>query len=206
MPKKKKTAPSGSKRRVKIRRKGAEPAVDPAIAYAIAQAIEAQEFEKLREIVLEHEAQMHHLRNILFDLMIIFREEHYKASDVVSKRRFAEHIQKISATLNTNVPDFKPYHKNANEIDDLDAEEHELEPDFAVDIEAMIREAADDAARSEGESEEIPIGVVQEDLMDEMLERASEDMDEPQPFIRGERRHPRSSSRQPARSRSPRRR
>ena len=56
MPKAKESAPSGSKRRVKIRRKGAAPDVDPAIAYAIATAVEAQGIEELRKIVIGQEA------------------------------------------------------------------------------------------------------------------------------------------------------
>jgi hypothetical protein len=201
VPKSKKTAPSGSKRRVKIRRKGAAPAVDPAIAYAIAQAVEAQDIEGVRKIVLDHEAQMHHLRNILFDLMIIFREEHRNADSVVTKRRFAVHIKKVRDTLEQNVPDFKQYHKNANEIDDLneltedDLEELDSDPDyFDVDVAALIREAADDAARREGEAEQDP-ETSAEDMMDEMLERASEEAGEE--WTGGPRSHPRTRARPP---------
>lgn len=192
MPKADKSAPPGSKRRVTVRRKGAAPEVDPAIAYAIAQAIEAQEFEKVREIALAHEAQLHTLRVILFDLLIIFREEHYKAGDVVSKKRFAEHIAKVRATLEQNVPEFKAHHKNANDIDDLDAntqEQDEFGMTFTdpegglVDIAELVRQAAEDAEAREGEDE---IG----DMMDEMLERASEEAGEE--WTSEPRPHPRS--------------
>jgi hypothetical protein len=206
VPDKKKTAPAGSKRRVKIRRKSAVPDIDPAIAYAIAAAVEAQDIEGVREIVLKHEAQMHTLRVILFDFMIIFREEHYKARDVVSKKRFAEHIRKISATLEQNVPGLKQYHGDQNDIDDLDANESvDVDDLFSpeVDVASLIRQAADEAQQreepgAEGEAE-LPPELTDEEtnFLDEMMERVSEETDD-----EGPRRHPRTQSRAPRRPRA----
>lgn len=202
MSKAKESAPSGSKRRVTVRRKGAVPDIDPAIAYAIAAAVEAQDLDRIREIVLKHEAQMHTLRIILFDLLIIFREEHYKAKDVVSKKRFAEHIAKVRATLEQNVPEFKAYHEDANDVDDLDAHtEQDQFMDESIDIAALVQQAADDAAEREGEDEDEPPDLTP-DIIDEMLERASEEVDTPSPYDAGARRpHPRSRARSPRRPR-----
>lgn len=208
MPNKKKTAASGSKRRVTVRRKGAAPDIDPAIAYAIATAVEAQDIEGLRKIVLEHEAQMATLRVVLFDFLIIFREEHYRAKDVVSKKRFATHIGKLRATLEANVPELKQYHQNQNDVDDLDATESvdiddiDFENMFG-DVAETVREIAAESVRREGEDESVPIGVVpmDDDLMDEMLERASEETDDAGGNGPRRRRHPFTQSRQPARRR-----
>jgi hypothetical protein len=192
VPKADKTAASGSKRRVKIRRKSAAPGIDPAVAYAIGQAIESLELNALKDLVVAHDAQMHALRIILFDLMIIFREEHYNARDAVTKNRFARHIDKIRATLEANVPEFRGYHGNANDIDDLDAATGDYE-DFGLDIEELVRQRGDDGPDTEEEDM---------DLIDEMLERASEEVEAPEWTLpEAPRRHPRTASRQPARRR-----
>lgn len=208
MPKKKKTAPSEPKRRVKIHRKGAAPPIDPAIVYAIAQAVEAQGIEALRQAVVKHEAQMHTLRVILFDMLIIYREEHYKASDVVTKKRFATHIRKIRNTLEQNVMELRKFHDDPGDIDDLDAaasvdldeEGFTDENGVPIDVAALIRQVGDNAV----DAGEIEAGAVPNilgevgDLMDEMLERASEETDETDDAGgNGPRRHPRTQSRAP---------
>jgi hypothetical protein len=177
-----KTAAEKPKRRVSVGRKPGIPGLPVEVQSAIAKAVADLGADELQKIVLDQEVQLNALRTIMFDLLIAFRKQaQMSANTAITKRRWADFVREVELSLAVNIKDLMDHHPDKSDIDDL-LEEGLEDPalDFGIfeELTERIAAARDGDGYSNVEAvppEEWAAQDADLDLIDEMLERASEE-------------------------------